>query len=291
MEKVFLHCPMNMSRALSNLISEFIQTEYSGSGYEFEVHDEPHRLGGEDTLLTSVKEGRPPALYIGHATDFGRLSATEISASFELIPDLPLAESLQKLGFKDNHNYFHPFTIIPFGVIYNKNLVGEQRPVSWQDFQESVYFEKILIPDQQRTISRVLIGTMKILYPDTYEKFIANCIFRGSPIDVVNAVDQGEYHYGMVNIAFSRFSRLKNTGIMWIEEGAFCMPQVVAVGKGKRELVGKIIDYIFSPAVQDFFTLQGFIPAVSGEIPAVLQKDDLHLIWKGWEAFLKATAQ
>ena len=125
MEKVLLHCPMNISRAFSNLISQFIQTEYYGSDAEFEVYDEPHRLGSEDTLLNSVKEGRPPALYIGHATDFGRLSAAEISASFELIPDLPLAESLQKLGFKDNHNYFHPFTIIPFGVIYNKDLMGK----------------------------------------------------------------------------------------------------------------------------------------------------------------------
>lgn len=290
MEKVLLHCPMNISRAFSNLIREFIQTDYSDSNTEFEVYDEPHRLGSEDTLLASVKVGRPPALYIGHATDFGRLSAPEISANFEPIPDLPLAESLQRLGFKHNHNYFHPFTIIPFGVIYNKNLVVEKHPLSWQDFQDPVYSGKIRIPDRQRTISRVLTGTMKTLYPDTYEKFINNCVFQGSPIDVVNAVDQGEYHYGMVNVAFSRFSRLKNTGIMWIKEGAFCMPQVIAVGKGKRELVGKIIDYIFSPPIQDFFTLQGFIPAVSGEIPAVLQKDDLHLIWKGWEAFLKATA-
>ena len=178
MEKILLHCPMNISRAFSNMISEFIQTEYSGSNTEFEVYKEPHRLGSEDNLLTSVKEGRPPALYIGHATDFGRMSAAEIEASFEPIPDLPLAESLQRLGFKDDHNYFHPVTIIPFGVIFNKELVGEKRPVSWQDFQDTAYFGKIRIPDRERTISRVLTGTMKILYPDTYEKFINNCVFR-----------------------------------------------------------------------------------------------------------------
>ncbi len=288
MEKLILHCPMNISRAFSGLISEFIQREYPGS--EFEVYDEPHRLGSEDSLLSSVREDRPPALYIGHATDFGRLSAPEITAAFDTIPGLPLAESLQKLGFKHEHAYFHPFTIIPFGVIYNKELAGEKRPVSWQDFQDPVYSGKIRIPDRQRTISRVLVGTMKTLYPDSYEKFVTNCVFQGSPIEVVNAVDQGEYHYGMVNIAFSRFSRLNNTAIMWIKEGSFCMPLVIAVGKGKGELVGKIVDYILSPTVQEFFTLQGFIPAVSGEIPDVLQKDDLHLIWKGWDEFLKATA-
>lgn len=290
LEKVILHCPMNISRAFSRLISEFIQKEYSGGGSEFEVYDEPHRLGSEDSLLASVREGCPPALYIGHATDFGRLSASEITASFEPIPDLPLAESLQKLGFKNEHSYFHPFTIIPFGVIYNKELAGEKRPESWQDFQDPIYYGRIRIPDRQRTISRVLVGTMKTLYPDTCEKFIANCVFHGSPIEVVNAVDQGKYHYGMVNIAFSRFSRFNNTAIMWIKEGSFCMPLVIAIGKGKSELVGRIVAYILSSKVQDFFALQGFIPAVSGEIPAVLQKDDLQLIWKGWDDFLKATA-
>lgn len=290
MERILLHCPMNISRAFSNMIKDFIQKEDSNSSTEIEVYDEPHRLGGEETLLTSVREGKPPALYIGHATDFGRLSAKEISNNFDKVNDLPLSAGLEKIGFKDSRNYFHPFTVIPFGVIYNKNLAGEQRPVSWQDFLDPVYLGKIRIPDRERTISRVLVGAMKTLYPNTYEKFIANCFFEGSPIDVVNSVDQGEYHYGMVNIAFSRFSRLKNTGIMWIEEGAFCMPQVVAIGKGKSKLVSTIIDYIFSPPVQDFFALQGFIPVVSGEVPAILQHDNLRLIWHGWDEFLKATA-
>ena len=82
MEKVLLHCPMNISRAFSNLIREFIQTDYSDSDTEFEVYDEPHRLGSEDTLLASVKEGRPPALYIGHATDFGRLTKVGVVIAF-----------------------------------------------------------------------------------------------------------------------------------------------------------------------------------------------------------------
>lgn len=290
MEKIILHCPMNMSRALFTMISEFAQKKYSPNGIEFEVYDEPHRLGQEDSLLSSIEEGRPPALYIGHATDFGRLSAAEINASFDKIPGLPLAESLQRLGFKHEEDFFHPVTVIPFGVIYNKGLVGDNRPLKWQDFQDAKYRAQILIPDRQRTISRVLVGTMKKLYPDSYEKFVDNCVFKGSPIEVVNAVDQGLYHYGMVNIAFSRFSRLKNTAIIWLEEGSFCMPQVLAVGKGKLELVKKIVDYILSPKLQDFFALQGFIPAVSGEIPAVLQKDSLQLIWQGWEMFLQATA-
>ena len=289
MERIILHCPMNISRAFSNMIGEFIQKEYSGCGTEFDIYDEPHRLGSEDTLLTIVEKGMPPALYIGHATDFGRLSEQDVRNSFEEIPGLPLGEQLQSQGFRDQRCRFHPITIIPFGVIYNKNLVGERRPVIWQDFQDPVYSGKIRIPDSERTISRILVGAMKKYYPDTYQNFIDNCVFQGSPIEVVTAVDQGDYHYGMVNIAFSRVSRHKNTGILWIKEGAFCMPQVIAIGKGKGELVEKIVDYILSPVIQDFFAMQGFIPAATGEIPALLQKDDLHLIWMGWDEFLRMT--
>lgn len=289
MEKIIMHCPMNMSRAFSNLIREFVEKEFSATGRVPEVYDEPHRLGGEEALLNSIAKGHPPLLYIGHATDFGRLSEQELAGNFELLPDLPLGHGLQELGFENRQRYFHPVTIIPFGVIYNKNLVGEDGLLSWQDFQKPVYYQKVRLPDRERMISRVLTGTMKLLYPNDYENFIKNCVFKGSPIEVVDAVDRGEFHYGMVNIAFSRFSRLKNTQILWLKEGAFCMPQVIAVGKGHLHAAGKIIDYILSSPVQDFFALQGFIPAVSGEIPAILQKDDLQLIWGGWEAFFRAT--
>lgn len=289
MEKILMHCPINISRAFSNLINEFIQKEYPDS-QDFTIHDEPHRLNNEHTLTRWVKEGIAPSLYIGHATDFGRFSKQEITNSFDQITGLPLGKNLQEIGFEDTHHYFHPFTVIPFGVIYNKDLAGNSLPTSWSDFQTEAYNGKILIPDRERTISRVVLGTMKSLYPDTYKKFIDNCSFHGSPIDVVNSIDQGEYQYGMVNIAFSRFSRLKNTGIVWLKEGAFCMPQIVAIGKGKTEIVKKIVDYIFSPPIQDFLALQGFIPAMSGQIPEILNHEDLHLIWNGWEEFLKTTA-
>ncbi len=289
MNKVIMHCPMNISRTFSNLIREFIGEKVQTEDSKWDVYDEPHRLGDEDALLASIAKGQPPALYIGHATDFGRLSKIELADNFEPLPNLPLGKYLRDRGFAYEEGYFHPITIIPFGVIYNKELVSKGLPDSWQELQDPFYSQKILLPDRERTISRVLAGTMRLIYPDGYAAFMKNCVFQGSPIDVVNAVDRGEYHYGMVNIAFSRLSRLKNTQILWLKEGSFCMPQVVAVGKGQQKAVSRIIDYILSPAVQDFFALQGFIPAVSGEIPAVLQKDDLNLIWKGWEAFFKAT--
>ncbi len=289
MENIILHCPMNISRTFFNMIREFIKRE--GLEGEFELQDEPHRLDHESKLLKSIREGITPALYIGHATDFGRLGENDILEHFEKLTELPLADNLKSLGFEDKQQRFHPFTVIPFGVIYNKNTSSEDDlPKHWQDFHDKKYRGKIRIPDRERTISKVIEGTMKVNYPQSYEHFIDNCSFLGSPIDVVNAVDEGEYPYGMVNIAFSRFSRLKNTGILWMEEGAFCMPQVVAVGKGKYEMVRSVVEFIFSQTVQEFLDMQGFIPAVSGEVPDVLQREEIKLIWNGWEDFLKATA-
>ncbi len=288
MEKIILHCPINISRTLSNLIREFVQKEYAGSG-AMEIYDEPHRLGNESSLLKTVREGVTPALYVGHATDFGRMQPEQVAGHFEAVPDLPLGGRLINLGFQDKSRYFHPITIIPFGVIYNKNLVKEERPKQWNDLHTPAYYGKIRLPDIERTISKVIIGAMKMKHPDTCEQFLANCLFKGSPIDVVNSIDEGEYYYGMVNVAFARFSRLKNTGMLWMDDGAFCMPQVIAVGKGKYELVRKIVDFIFSEEVQKFFVLQGFIPAVSGEIPAILQREDLKLIWNGWDEFISST--
>jgi len=277
---------MNISRTFSEMIKEYIEKE--GKGSSFELFDEPHRLGHESALLKGISQGSPPALYIGHANDFGRLPQQDTLENFEKLADLPLGGWLKDLGFEDGLHRFHPFTVIPFGVIYNKDLVGEEPARSWHDFSNPQLGGKIRIPDRERTISKVIAGAMKMNFPDSYEQFMANCTFKGSPIDVVNAVDEGEYHYGMVNIAFSRFSRLKNTGIIWINQGAFCMPQVVAIGKGKYDMVGGIVEYIFSEPIQNYMALQGFIPSVSGKVPAILEHEDLKLIWKGWESFLES---
>ncbi len=52
-------------------------------------------------LLKSIREGITPALYIGHATDFGRLGEIDILAHFEKLMELPLADNLKSLGFED----------------------------------------------------------------------------------------------------------------------------------------------------------------------------------------------
>ncbi len=286
MEKIIMHCPMNISRALVSMVREFVEQEYGQD--VFTLVDEPHRLDHDSTLVSSIKSGKAPTLYIGQAVDFGELTTKEIGDSFEVMHDLPLRKELSDRGF-NGKGYLNVFTVIPFGIIFNKNNVS-RFPAKWSDFLDDYYKGRIRIPDRQRTVSKVIVFSMQEMFPKEYEKFLENCCFEGSPIDVVNAVDNGEYEFGMVNIAFSRFSRKKNTDIIWLEQGAYCMPLIVAVGKNKLGKVDKIVDYMFSKEVQNFLALQGFIPASPAvELPELLIKNNCNVIWQGWEKFLSST--
>jgi ABC-type Fe3+ transport system substrate-binding protein len=289
MEKIIMHCPMNISRSIVNMVKEFVEQKYGQN--IFELVDEPHRLGNDSNLVDSVKSSNPPALYIGQAVDFGELTKQEISDSFEVINNLPLRKELSKLGFTDSQGHLQVFTVIPFGIIYNKNIVSNF-PIKWADFLDSSYKGRVRIPDKQRTISKVIVSSIQEMFPDEYEKFLENCCFEGSPIDVVNSVDNGEYEFGMVNIAFSRFSRHKNTGIIWLPQGAYCMPLIIAVGKNKLEKVEKIVEYVFSEEIQNFLALQGFIPASPTiELPELVKENKCNIIWQGWDNFLSSTGK
>lgn len=289
MEKIIMHCPMNISRSIVSMVSEFIEKEY-GQGV-FELVDEPHRLGSDSNLVDSVNSGNPPALYIGQAVDFGQLTEKQIAESFEVISDLPLRQELSEKGFKDSQGHLQVFTVIPFGIIYNKNLVSSF-PTKWSDFLDPSYKGRVRIPDKQRTISKVIVSSIQEMFPDEYEKFLENCCFEGSPIDVVNAVDNGEYEFGMVNIAFSRFSRHKNTRILWLSQGNYCMPLIVTVGKNKLGKVEKVVEYVFSEEIQNFLALQGFIPASPEiELPEIVKKNECNVIWMGWDKFLNSVGK
>lgn len=289
MEKIIMHCPMNISRSIVNMVSEFVEQEY-GQGV-FELVDEPHRLGSDSNLVDSVKNGNPPALYIGQAVDFGQLTEKQIADNFEMISDLPMRKELAELGFRYGQGHLQVFTVIPFGIIYNKNLVSSF-PTKWADFFDASYKGRVKLPDKQRTISKVIVSSIQEMFPDEYEKFLENCCFESSPIDVVNDVDNGEYEFGMVNIAFSRFSRHKNTRILWLPQGAYCMPLIVAVGKDKLGKVKEAVEYVFSEEVQKFLSLQGFIPASpTVELHEIVEENKCNVIWRGWDKFLSSVGK
>lgn len=286
MEKILIHCPLNISRSLTNMVKEFVEQEYGKD--VFELVNEQHRPDSESALLSDLRQGNTPILYIGQAIDFGRFTEEEIADNFETMHGLPLRKELSELGFKDIKRFFQVFTVVPFTIIFNKNI-AERLPSKWSDFLGEHYEGRVRLPVKQLAVSKVAIANMRGSFNDEYKKFLKNSIFEGSPIDVVNAVDNGEYEFGIVNISFSRISRYKNTGIIWIPQGAYCMPLVIAIRKGALENVAKIVEYIFSDEIQSFLGLQSFIPASSKvELPDLIKENQCNIIWDGWENFLNS---
>ncbi|NLJ71402.1 MAG: ABC transporter substrate-binding protein [Syntrophomonadaceae bacterium] len=283
MDKILFNCPLNISRSLLNMVKDFTEQEIGNNRFAFV--NEQHRLEHKSSLLNGLEEKQLPILYIGMAFDFANMSDESIVNSFDLMPILELRSELREKAFA-NYNYWQVFAVVPFAIIYNKNLVTVI-PTSWAEFASKDYYGKVRLPMPQLPVSRVTKAIVEDMFPDSLDDFVDNCIFSGSPIDVVNAVDNGECEFGIVNLSFSRVSRHKNTKILWLEDGLGCMPLIVAVRKGELAKVRKIIDYIFSEEVQEFLALQSFIPVLSKiKMPDIVRENQANIIWPGWKTFL-----
>lgn len=278
MEKILINCPLNINRSFTHMIKEFIKSTYDQD--EFQVVHEQHRLDHDSTLLNDYESGNLPVLYIGMALDFAHLSTSEKADNFEPISGFPLGSELTDIGFRDSGEHFQVFAVVPFATIYNKNIV-KHPPTKWSDFRNEYYAGKIRFPVRQLPVARVITTNIQD------KEFLDNCVFAGSPIEVVNAVDKGEYEFGMVNLSFSRVSRHKNTQILWLAEGLYCMPLVIVVRKGQLAKVKKIINYVYSREIQEFLVQQSFIPALAQlPWPSILLENNNKIIWKGWNNFL-----
>ncbi len=113
-------------------------------------------------------------------------------------------------GFTDNNGYFHPFVIIPFAIFYNPNLLDEKDvPQKWSELLKPEWQNKIVMPDEFRMASVIVRAFIKADFPDKADNFDKNVTYLGSPIEVVDAVDEGKYTMGITNIAFAHISARK----------------------------------------------------------------------------------
>lgn len=290
MARVFLHCPLNITRSLAEMIGNFGRHLQEKNGMEVKVEVQPHRPEEESLFKICVEKKELPDLIIGHVNDFAELPEGYLAEYFCSLPaHYPLRKELADIGFNDTKGYFHPFVIIPFAVFYNHNMLSEKDiPIVWEDLLDSRWRNSILMPDEYRVVSLIIRNFMESSYPDKFNEFKANVKYQGSPIEVVNAVDEGNYPLGITNIAWARFSRQKNTSLIWPQDGTFCMPQVIVWKKGADERLFEMGDYIMSQPVQEFLALQGFVP-VSPDVslPPLLNNNKFSLRWQGWEHFLE----
>ena len=289
MARVLLHCPLNISRSLEEMLKAFGRELEGKHGIGLEVVTQPHRPTEEGLFQVLLRDGEMPEMVIGHVNDFAELPAGFLEEHFRSLPGrFPMRPELVKAGFTDPRGYFHPFAVIPFAMFYNTGLLGEdQLPGSWQDLLEARWSKQVLMPDEYRMVSRVIRTFMQNQYPDRFADFRENVVHHGAPIDVVNAVDEGRYPLGITNIAFARISRNKNTRLLWPADGTLCMPQVMVWSKGADDRLLEIGEFLFSQQVQEYLALQAFVPA-SPEIPLapLLSERELNLRWESWEYYL-----
>ncbi len=289
MAKILVHCPLNISRTLEEMLKEYSQKMEKKLGTRIELETQPHRPLEEGLFEKYIKEGNLPELVVGHVNDFAELPEGYLEKHFRSLPGRwPLRKELADIGFLDPRGYFHPFVVIPFAMFYNINrLDAGELPVTWEDLLEERWQKQILMPDVYRMVSKIIRSFMEAHYPDRFADFEENVVHKGAPIDVVNSVDEGLYSIGITNIAFARISRHKNTRLIWPKDGLFCMPQVMAWSKNADESLLGIGDYLMSNQVQEYLALQAFVPASPDvAIPQLLAGHNFSLRWEGWEHYL-----
>ncbi|HHU76793.1 MAG TPA: ABC transporter substrate-binding protein [Firmicutes bacterium] len=289
MAKILVHCPLNISRTLEEMLTGYCRGMEKEMGTRVELETQPHRPEEKGLLEQYIEDGDLPELIVGHVNDFAELPAGYLEEHFLSLPGRwPLRPELQKAGFYDPGGFFHTFVVIPFAMFYNINLLREDElPKVWGDLLEERWEKQILMPDDYRMVSKIIRTFMQAHHGERFADFERSTVCLGAPIDVVNAVDEGRFPLGITNIAFARISRHKNTRLVWPRDGLFCMPQVMVWNKNASPKLLDIGDFLMSRQVQDYLALQTFVPAASdAPIPQILADHHFSLRWEGWEQYL-----
>lgn len=290
MARVLLHCPLNISRGLEEMLKDYSLSMYDKYEMEVKVEVQPHRPTEESLFKHYIKKDELPDLIIGHANDFAELSDSYISEHFRSLPGFyPLRKELVDAGFVDPEGFFHTLAVIPFTILYNHKMIEEKElPRLWEDLLDSRWRNSILMPDEYRMVSVIIRTFMKANYPEKFNEFKANVSCKGSPVDVVSAVDEGQYPIGITNVAWARFSRHKNTRLIWPQDGAFCMPQVMVWSKRADERLFEMGNFLMSQQIQEYMAAQSFIPVLPEiSLPPLVVDNNCSLHWEGWKSFLE----
>jgi hypothetical protein len=287
MASVFLHSPLNINLSLA----EMLRAAASEIG---EKHNTQVRV--KSVTCHQREDGQLPLtmaevedMVITYGSDLAALHREE--ARNWLRPcagRFRLRQELSDRGFEDAQGCFHPIFLIPLIIIYNQKLIpASEAPQKWEDLLSAKWRGQILFPERHLPASRALLSLMQDLFPDRFAELLESVVFRGSPVDVKNAVDAGQYPIGVNKVAFARFARHKNVAMVWPSEGAFGLPNVMLWRTGADEALLDVGDFLRSTPMQEFFLKNGYIP-VSAEVPMLPEAEinGCRLLWKGWNWFL-----
>ncbi len=288
MARILVHLPLNISRAIEEMLKDFGRGMKQKHGIELEIANLHKCLAAGGQGQGRDQESLPDLL-IGNANYILQLAGDNLAEHVRpLAGRFLLRPELVRAGFADSQGYFHPFTIVPFAIFYNPQVVKEEElPRVWADLLDAAWRGRILMPAEHHMAPKMIKAFMQAYYPEKAAALEQNMVFAGAPINVVNAVDEGHYPLGITNVTFARVSRNKNISMLWPEDGLFCMPLVMVWHKKADDRLLEVGDYLLSDRVQEYLALQTFVP-VSGAVhtPPALIENNFNLIWRGWDDFI-----
>ncbi len=296
MAGILMQLPLNIGRAIEEMLKEYGREFERKFGIPINI-DNRHICASDDAgeracePAGQVGEASMPDMLIGHPNYFNQFPEGALQAYFRPVPSrFPLRPELAEAGFADPGGYFHPFVITPFAVFYNPKISREETlPRRWADLLDNCWMKKIALPDKQHMGPQTIRAYMKACYPEKSSAYDRNMVHLGTPINVVNAVDEGLYPLGITNISFARISRNKSIRIQWLQEGLLCMPLVMVWHKKAGDRMLELGDFLLSGSVQEYLALQTFMPvSVDAAIPQLLTGEHSSLVWNGWDNFMKA---
>jgi len=287
MARIFIHQPLNISRALEEMLGKFALDQESKSGIHVEIvsemqcQPEKEEKKGIETICAGDEKDLPD-MFIVHGNYFSGLSGNYRKQNFLPLPArFPLRSELKE-KFGDPEGYIHPFTVMPFAMFYNPSLLNaKQLPRLWSDILSPCWKDKICMPDKNHLAPKAIRSYMKANYPESFDDFLKNLVYMGAPVNVVNAVDSGQYPMGITNISFARISRNKNIRIHWPEDGMLCMPQIMVWSRKADERLVVFGDFMRSPLVQEYLAMQSFIPVTEEiDFPKLIKEHDIGSLKK-----------
>jgi hypothetical protein len=287
MASVFLHSPLNINLSLAAMLRAAVAEIGKKNNTEVTVKSVTCHQREDGQLPLTIAELED--MVITYGSDLAALRRD--GARSWLRPcagRFPLRQELSTRGFEDAQGYFHPIFLIPLIIIYNQRLVPtNEAPQKWEDLLSTKWRKRILFPERHLPASRALLALMQDLFPDRLAELLENVVFQGSPVDVKNAVDAGQFPIGVNKVAFARFARNKNVAMVWPREGAFGLPNIMLWRAGADEVLLGVGDFLRSTPMQEFFLKNGYIP-VSAEVPMLSEAEGngCRLLWKGWDWFL-----
>lgn len=291
MARVLVHLPLNISRALNEMLKAYGRVMEKKHGIKVEIVSQlqcqPHEGG---VKIKPLAEDIPD-LVLGHVNHFAGLPDEYVSEHFRALPGrFDLRRELAEAGFADPRGFFHPFTVVPFAAFYNPDVLAEKElPRAWEDLLDKRWRGGIAMPDEYHMAPRMIRSLVKADYPERFADFRDNLVYLGAPLNVVNAVDEGRCPLGITNISFARISHTKNIQLLWPGDGMFCMPLVMVWNREADERLLEIGDFLLSRQVQEYLALQTFVPVSPAvAVPALLSEHGLKLRWRGWEDYLRA---